>query len=425
MPKLKQSPWSFVPTLYFMEGLPFSLVVILSSIMYKNFGVSNSQITLYTGFLYVPWMIKPLWSWFIDVYKTKRWWIYTMELSIALILVLFSATLYTDNFFFWSLLILWLCAFFSSSHDISADGFYLLALDSGEQAFFVGLQNLFYQAAKLFVTGLLVFISGYLIVKTGHNLRLSWAIVILFAAIVSLIIGFYHKLVLPKNEETSTLSCYQGSKLIKDIIVKFFQLDGVWITILFIMTFRIGESQLLKMAPLFILDSRKNGGLGLDNTYLGASNIFILGAMILAGVLGGMIIYRFGLKKCIWYMFILVNIPHFIYIYLAYAMPTNKVIILLLQVFENFATTISLAAYTMIALLLVKNSHYKTAHFAFISIFKIIGIMLPSIFSGVIEQRIGYQHFFVFVILTMIPCAFIIPFIKIDAGFGKRLPSTL
>lgn len=423
MSNLKRSPWYFVPTLYFMEGLPFSMVVIVASIMYKNFGVSNARITFYTGFLYLPWMIKPLWSWFIDVYKTKRWWIYTMELLIAAAFVGFAATLYTNNFFFWSLLILWGCAFFSSSHDISADGFYLLALDSSEQAFFVGIQNLFYQVARLFASGLLVFISGYLIVKTGHNLRFSWAIVIVITALITFVIGVYHKMVLPKDEIMPTLNWYEGLKLVKDVVVEFFRLDGVWITILFVMTFRIGESQVLKIVPLFILDSRKNGGLGLDNTYLGVSNMFILGAMIIAGILGGMIIYQFGLKKCIWYMVLLVNLPHFIYIYLAYALPTSKTLILSLQVMENFAITISLAAYTMITLLLVKNSRYKTAHFAFITAFRIVGTMLPSMFSGVIEEMVGYPHFFIFTVLTMLPCLLIIPLIKIDANFGKRVIS--
>lgn len=418
----EKSPWQWVPTLYFMEGLPFTIIVIVSTIMYKNLKISNADITFYTGFLYIPWMIKPLWSWYIDIYKTKRWWIYTMEILVATSFIGVALSLFSHSFFFYSLFFFWLCAFFSSSHDIAADGFYLIALDSSKQALFIGQQNLFYQIAKLLASGFLVFMSGILISHLGYpNTKLIWVMVMLLAGIITILIAFYHKVFLPKNEIISGKNIQDGFKNLKDIITEFFKLENIWIIILFIMTFRIGENQIIKIVPLFLLDTTNNGGLGLSNTYIGLSNIMVLIAMIIAGILGGVTIYRFGLKKCIWWMFLAVNIPHFIYVYLAYALPQNESFILFLQVLENFATTFALSSYAMISFMAVKNSKYKTSHYAFITAFKMAGVMLPSMFSGVIQSKIGYQNFFIFVVLTMLPCLLIIPFLKIDNDFGKKL----
>ena len=417
---MKKSPWQWVPTLYFMEGLPFTIIMMLSTVMYKNFGISNAKITFYTGFLYLPWMIKPAWSWFIDAYKTKRMWIYSTELAVAALFVCVAGSLLLHNFFFYSLLLFGICAFISASHDISADGFYLMTLNIKEQSFFVGMQSLFYQCAKIFASGLLVYISGYLIIVSHGNMRATWGITILLAAIVAVSIGIYHKIKLPRYEVALDKSCAQGLREVKSIFTQFFKLKGVWITILFVMTFRIGENQIIKIAPLFILDSRAHGGLGFDNTYLGFANMFIMGAMVAAGVLGGITISRFGLKKCIWYMLVFVNLPHVIYIYLAYTQPSSQVFVLVLQIIENFVTTFSLTAYTMMAFMLVRDSQHKTAHYAFISAFMMAGIMLPSMFSGIIEQAIGYKHFFIFVLLTMIPCILVVPFIKIPSTLASE-----
>lgn len=420
--RLGTNPWRWVPTLYFMEGLPFTIIVIVSTILYKNLNVSNSDITFYTGFLYIPWLIKPLWSWLIDIYKTKRFWIYSMEILIGIAFIAVALSLFTHNFFVYSLCFLWICAFFSSSHDIAADGFYLINLNDAEQAYFVGQQNLFYQIAKFLGSGVLVFISGLLISKLGiNNAKVIWFVILLIASAITISIACYHKFILPRNEVIIKKSVITGMGELKGIIKEFCRLPDIWIIILFIMTFRIGENQLIKIVPLFLLDKATSGGLNLNNTYIGLSNIFILLAMISAGVLGGMTIYRYGLKKLIWWMFLLVNIPHFIYVYLAFARPNNEVFILFLQIIENFATTFALTSYAVIAFMAVKNSRYKTTHYAFITAFKMAGVMLPSMFSGVIESYIGYQNFFIFVILTMLPCLLIIPFLKIDSDFGKRV----
>lgn len=415
------SPWRWVPTAYFMEGLPFTMIVVVSTIMYKNFGFNNSEITFYTGWLYIPWVIKPLWAWFIDLYKTKRWWIYTMEILVAIGFCTVAFTLHTPMFFKLSLAAFWLCAFFSSSHDIATDGFYLINLTGGQQSFFVGMQSLFYQCAKFFGSGLLVLGSGILLNHTHNDYRFTWTCVMLVAGIVTFIIGTYHYFSLPRSEINGIKKLRDGLAEIRHIFAEFFRLKQIWITILFVMSFRLGENMVIKIVPLFILDSRNNGGLGFNNTYLGFSNIFILFAMISAGVIGGLFISRIGLKKALLPMLLFVNLPHMIYIYLAYAHPNNQVFVLVLQVIEYFATTFSLTAYTMVTFHLVRDSKYKTAHYAFIAGIMVASVMFPSMFSGALQQALGYSKYFIFVMFTMIPCLCIIPFIKVNPDFGKKL----
>ncbi len=417
-----KTAWKWIPTTFFMEGLPFTMIVVVSTIMYKNFGLSNSEITFYTGWLYIPWVIKPVWAWFVDVYRTKRWWIYGMQMCLAITFVAITFSLQTPYYFKLSIILFWLCALFSSSHDIAADGFYLISLSSGQQSLFVGMQSLFYQVAKFFGSGLLVLISGFLLSKTNNNAKLSWSIIMLIVALLIFAISVYHQKTLPRDEKTSEKTISQGFNEIKHVFSEFFKLKGLWVTLIFVMTFRLGDNQVNKIVPLFLLDDRTHGGLGFDNTYVGFANMFVLAAMITAGVLGGVTISKFGLKKCMWYMLAFVNLPHAVYIYLAYARPESQIVVLCLQVMEHFSTTFSLTAYTMITFHLVKDSAYKTAHYAFISGIMVAGVMLPSMFSGAIQQALGYQHFFIYVMFTMIPSMLIMPFIKITDAYGKRLP---
>ena len=417
---MDKTPWKWVPTTYFMEGLPFTMIVVVSTIMYKNFGLSNKQITFYTGWLFIPWIIKPLWAWFIDLLQSKRWWIYTMELLIALGFVLVACSLYTKQFIFISLITFWLCAFFSASHDIATDGFYLLKLSDDKQSFFVGMQSLFYQSAKFFASGMLVFTSGILLTKTANDVHLTWFCIMLVAAIVALCLGVYHYKILPADKVTTRLQLPELISQIKQIFSAFFSINQIWIVILFVMSFRLGENMVLKIIPLFVLDSRANGGLGFSNAYIGISNIFILLAMVSAGVCGGLCINRFGLKKCLLPMLFCVNLPHAIYIFLAIEKPTHQLYVMLLQIIEYFATTFSLTAYTMTVFHLIRNSQYKTAHYAFITGIMVASIMLPSMYSGQLQQLLGYTRYFILVMFTLIPSICIVPFIKISPDFAKK-----
>lgn len=414
------SPWKWVPTAYFMEGLPFVMIVMVSSIMYKNFGLDNAQITYYTGWLMLPWTIKPVWSWFIDLYKTKRWWIYTMEMTFAIAIVLVALALNTSMFLKLSLLAFGISALAASSHDIATDGFYLITLSSGQQSFFVGMQSAFYQVAKIFGSGFLVILSSIFLKYTNHNVALSWSMVMLIAAASAFAIGVYHYYALPRTEVARTKTLSESLVEIKHVFITLFQLKQIWITIFFALTFRLGETMLAKIVPLFILDTRVNGGLGFDNAYVGLSNICNLSAIIIAGILGGICISKFGLKRCLWPMLLFVNLPHIVFIYLAYTQPANEMLVLILQVIEHFAANLSLTGYMMVTFYLVRDSQYKTSHYAFITAIMMITNMLPSMVSGAIQVALGYQHYFVFILFVMLPSLIVIPFIKIDEQFGIR-----
>ena len=416
-----RSPWLWVPTAYFMEGLPFVMVVMVSSIMYKNFGLSNAHITYYTGLLMLPWSIKPLWAWFIEIFKTKRWWIYTMEFIFASSLVLVSLSLHTHFYLQLSLMAFAICTFASASHDIAVDGFYLINLTSGEQSFFVGMISAFYQSAKIFGSGVLVILSGVFLSHSNNNVALSWSAVMLIASVLALGIGIYHRQVLPRTEIINQhKSINDAIHEIKNVFISLFKLDQIWITILFALTFRLGETMLAKIVPLFILDKRNVGGLGFDNTYVGLSNIFNLSAIIVAGIIGGICISRFGLKKCLWPMLLLVNVPHIIFVYLAYTQPNCQIIVLFLQALEHFTANISLTAYMMVLFYVVRESKYKTSHYAFIAAIMVLANMVPSMSSGALQELLGYRHYFVFIVMAMVPSMFVIPFIKIDPKFGIK-----
>lgn len=417
----KTSPWKWVPSAYFMEGLPFVMIVMVSSIMYKNFGLNNAKITYYTGWLMLPWSIKPLWAWFIEIFKTKRWWIYAMEITFASSLILVSLSLHTNYYLQLSLMAFAICTLASASHDIAVDGFYLMNLISGEQSFFVGMISAFNQSAKIFGSGVLVMLSGVFLSNSNNNIALSWSAVMLIASGLAFAIGVYHRQVLPKTEVINQhKSINDALHEIKSVFISLFKLDQIWITILFALTFRLGETMLAKIVPLFILDGRSSGGLGFDNTYVGLSNIFNLSAIIVAGILGGICISRFGLKKCLWPMLLLVNVPHMVFVYLAYTQPTNQIIVLMLQALEHFTANISLTAYMMVLFYVVRNSNYKTSHYAFIAAIMMLTNMVPSMSSGALQELLGYRHYFVFIVMAMIPSMFVIPFIKIDTKFGIK-----
>lgn len=415
-----KSPWYWVPTAYFMEGLPFVLVVMVSSVMYKNFGLSNAEITYYTGWLMLPWTVKPLWSWFIDLYKVKRWWIYTMEICFGLIVILIAFSFHLPNYIFLSLIIFAFANICAASHDIATDGFYLMTLTSNQQSFFVGMQSAFYQVARIFGGGVLVILSGVFF-KYTNNMQLAWSMVLFIAGLCAIMVGLYHSRVLPRYEVAKARTIDESLQEIKTIFISLFQLKQIWVTVFFALTFKLGETMLAKIVPLFILDTRAHGGLGFDNTYVGLSNVFNLSAIIVAGILGGFSISKFGLKRCLWPMLLLVNLPHLIFVYLAYTLPDNKYFVLILQVCEHFAANLSLTGYMMVVFYLVRESKYKTSHYAFITAIMMTTNMLPSMASGIIQQHLGYQHYFIFIMFLMIPSMFIIPFIKIDKNFGIRV----
>lgn len=417
----KKNPWSWIPTLYYTQGLPYIMVVTVSVIMYKNLGISNAEIGLYTSLFYIPWMIKPLWSPFVDVIKTKRWWTYSMQLLIAVGFLGIVFSLSMNNFFIYSVIFFWIIAFGSSTHDIAADGFYMLALSEERQSFFVGIRSTFFRLAMISGEGIFVVVAGVL-AANYFSIEVSWMFVFGMLGILMLGMGIYHKAMLPKpvsdvplvNDGTSQLKAAIGT------ILDFFKKDQIVLAVLFILLYRFGEGQLVKIAAPFLLDPVALGGLGLSTTEVGVINGTIgLIALTIGGILGGIVISRHGLKFWLWPMIAFMNLPNAAYIALAYYQPESYWVISSLVGLEKFGYGFGFAAFLMY-LIYISRGKFKTAHYAFGTALMAIGMAIPGAVSGYIQEWIGYTEFFVWVLISAIPIIIITPFIKIEDDFGKK-----
>jgi len=576
------SPWLWVPSLYFAEGIPYVLVMTLSVIFYKRMGISNAEIALYTSWLYLPWVIKPLWGPVVDILRTKRFWILVMQLCIGAGLAGVAFTIPVDRFFQLTLAFFWLLAFSSATHDIAADGFYMLGLSKGDQAFFVGIRSTFYRIAMLTGQGLLVILAGFFEAKTGlppveldvmavegptaldfdpehvsvpdgegesyflspeelriglegiteaeaseftarvdawnsshgfypaleeneaeapgdkltgnlgytwfrlskkpgadesivlnfsfergdksiglvqsyrfdfnesnwdvpafavfkldpklsktttasfsglsGNIRFAWSMV--FGLIAVVFVGFhiYHRFALPRPPDDQSMRSEEGN-FFKEFLVTFadfFRKKNIGVILIFLLVYRLGESQLVKLASPFLLDSKEANGLGLTTGDLGLiyGTIGII-ALSLGGIIGGIAASRRGLKYWLWWMVAAMNLPNLVYVFLSYLMPSSLWVIGASVAVEQFGYGFGFTAY-MLYMIYVSDGKHKTAHFALTTGFMALGMMIPGMVSGWLQELIGYQHFFIWVMICTIPSFVVIPFLKIDPKFGKK-----
>lgn len=409
-----KNPWSWIPSLYFAEGLPYVAVMTLSVIMYKRLDISNTDIALFTSWLYFPWVIKPLWSPFVDLIKTKRWWIYAMQLFIGAGMAGVAFVLPGDFFFRATLAFFWLMAFSSATHDIAADGFYMLGLTQDQQAFFIGIRNTFYRVAMITGQGLLVMLAGFLEKSTGR-IPFSWSIIFFIIAGLFVGLSLWHRSVLPRPTEDAPRPQVTPSVIMVEFMktfASFFRKKGIIPAILFMLTYRLGESQLVKLASPFLLDSRETGGLALSTAQVGfAYGTVGVVSLLLGGILGGLAIARKGLKQWLWPMALAISLPNLVYLYMAYAMPDNIFVINACVAVEQFGYGFGFTAYTMY-LMLFAEGEYKTSHYAISTGFMALGMMLPGMASGWIQEQIGYQYFFVWVMICCIPAFLVLPFLK-------------
>ncbi len=409
-----KSPWTWVPSLYFAEGLPYVSVMTLSVIMYKRLDVSNADIALYTGWLYFPWVVKPLWSPFVDLLRTKRWWIWSMQVLIGGGMAGIAFALPGDFFFQATLAFFWLMAFCSATHDIAADGFYMLGLDEGRQAFFLGIRNTCYRIAMITGQGLLVMLAGWLEETTGR-IPMSWSLVFFILAGIFIALALWHKSVLPKPPSDGP----RGGMALRDVrkefvqaFSSFFSKRGIVPALLFMLTYRLGESQLVKLASPFLLDRPEDGGLGLSTGQVGfAYGTIGVIALLSGGIAGGIAISRHGLRRWIWPMALAISLPNLVYLYLAYAQTGDFAVVSTCVAAEQFGYGFGFTGYTMY-LMYFAEGEYKTSHYAISTGFMALGMMLPGMISGWIQECVGYRHFFVWVMLCCVPLFLVLPFVK-------------
>ena len=417
----QRNPWAWVPSLYFAEGLPYVIVITLSVVMYKQLGLGNAEVAYYTGWFYLPWLIKPLWSPFVDLLKTKRWWIVTMQLLMGVGMAGIAFTLPMASYLQWTLAIFWLLAFSSATHDVAADGFYMMALSEGDQSFFVGIRSTFYRLATLTAQGGMLILVDWLMRRCGDE-REAWIMAFLVVAALFVVVGLYHawQLPHPSNDAPRDFAVRNLLKEFAHTFVTFFQKEGALPALLFMLLFRFPEAQLSKMGVLFLMDPISEGGLGLTLEQIGViqGTLGPIG-LTLGGILGGVCISRGGLKRWLWPMVWAISLPDIVYVYLSYVQPTNLYVVSSCLFIEQFGYGFGFTAYMLFLIYYARGTH-ETAHYAIATAFMAAGMMLPGMMAGALQEWMGYRLFFVWIMACCAVTFVVSAFLKIDKDFGKK-----
>jgi PAT family beta-lactamase induction signal transducer AmpG len=398
------------------------MAMTVSVVLYKRLGISNTDIALYTSWLYLPWVIKPLWSPLVDLFRTKRYWILLMQLLVGASLACIAFTIPASQFFQYTLAFFWLMAFGSATHDIAADGFYMLGLPEDFQAAYVGVRATFYRIAMIASQGGLVIFAGFL-EASGYDIPKAWSFTFFLAATVLAALFLYHFFVLPYPTSDRRAVRNPSASLSREFLHTFglfFEKKGILTVLAFFLFYRLAEAQLIKIIAPFLLDPRSKGGLGLTTSEVGViyGTVGVV-ALLLGGLLGGYAIYRKGLRFWIWIMVCAIHLPDLVYVYLSQAMPQNLHLINLCVAMEQFGYGFGFTAYTMF-MIMVSEGEYKTVHYAISTGIMALGMMVPAMFSGWFQEQLGYSNYFLWVMAATIPGFIVTGLVKIDPEFGKK-----
>ena len=419
--KKNTSPWAWVPSLYLAEGLPNVAITTVSVALYTKMGLSIIHIALYTSILNVPWIIKPLWSPFVDILKTKRWWILIMQLLIGAGFAGVAFSIPTSFYLQATIAFFYLLAFSSATHDIAVDGFYMLGLDTNQQAAFVGIRNTFYKVAVLIGQGALLYLAGHLERITG-NVKFAWSTVFFTLAGLFILFNLYHRFVLPKPVVDIPKSDLKFKDVLKEFLetfVSFFTKPQILTALFFLLTFRLGESQLQKLIIPFLDAPVGKGGLGLTMEDIGIiyGTVGII-ALVLGGIVGGVSVSRGGLKKWIWPMTLSMILTGLSFVYLSFAQPQSLPVINICVAIEQFGYGFGFTAYTLY-MIYFSVGEYKTSHYAICTGFMALGLALPGTFAGWMQQLLGYEKFFIWVMICSIIPIIAVSLLKINPEFGN------
>ena len=443
-----KTPWLWVPTLYFAEGIPYFIVNVVSVTMFKRLGMSNADLAMYTSLLYLPWVIKPLWSPLVDVVRTKRWWIVAMQTLMtvcfaALALSLPSRTGAPVSAFSLSLVIFYITAMLSATHDIAADGYYMLALDEHRQSLFVGIRSTFYRIASVFGQGVIVVAAGLLENHYG-DIPKAWVVTLLASSVLFLAVTVWHHFILPaeipsatgsgghsatathgptqKTSVTATARPQAGARSFFSAFATFFRKPGVWLAIIFMLLYRLPEALSVKMLTPFLLDSVSDGGLGLSTAQSGLvyGTVGVI-ALTVGGILGGVWSAKVGLRKALWPMALALALPCSVYLYMALAQPSNILTIYFCVALDQFGYGFGFTAY-MLYMMWFSQGEYSTSHYAVCTAFMALSMMIPGFFAGMLQEALGYSGFFVLVMVCCLATVAVTALLpsRIDPGYGKK-----
>ncbi len=416
-----RNPWAWVPSLYLAEGAPYVMAMTVSVILYKRLGVSNTEIALYTSWLYLPWVIKPLWSPLVDLFRTKRFWIVAMQLLVGASFACVALTIPAPGFVRYTLAFFWIMAFSSATHDIAADGFYMLGLKEHQQAAFIGVRTIFYRIAMIAAKGILVVLAGNL-EQRGFGVQTAWSATFFLLAAIMLALCLYHLFVLPYPAADRAVvrdrSRSSAAEFLRGFVI-FFRRKDIVAIIAFFLFYRFAEAQLVKIVAPFLLDPRTKGGLGLTTAEVGVVYGTVGAvALMLGGLLGGWVISRHGLKRWLWIMVFAMHLPDAIFIWLSRAMPESLLVINLAVALEQFGYGFGFTAYSLV-MIMVSAGEYKTVHYAIATGIMALGMMIPAMVSGWLQEQMGYPLFFLWILISTVPGFIVTALIKVDPAFGK------
>lgn len=415
-------PWWWIPTLYFAEGLPYMAVMTISTVMYKCLGIGNTEIAFYTAWLYLPWVIKPFWSPFVDIIRSKRWWVLAMQWAIAIAMASIAFALPASGFFQATLALFWLMAFASATHDIAADGFYMLALTEHQQTLFVGIRSLFYRISMVVGQGVLVVVAAF-VSDAWAQPKAGWIVVFGILAAFFALVASYHSFALPRPAADAMRSPRSRGEVLREFtetFVAFFRKPQVGVALTFMLLYRLPEAQLVKMITPFMLDPTESGGLGLtpDQVGLVYGTIGVIGLM-LGGIVGGLAAARRGLRYWLHPMAWSMSLTCLTFVYLAVAQPSAIWEIYLCVFVEQFGYGFGFTAY-MLYLIYFSAGRFKTAHYSICTGFMALGMMLPGMAAGWITDHFSYVAFFIWTMICCVATIGVCYLIHVDKNFGKK-----
>ena len=413
-------PYAWVPSLYIAEALPYVAVMVIATTMYKRLGLSNTDLALYTSWLYLPWVIKPLWSPFVAAIKTERWWVLLMQLLVG---AGFAGVAFTLNAPVWlqgSLAFFWLLAFASATHDIAADGLYIIGLDTHDQSLYVGIRSTFYRIGTIFGQGLLVMFAGWL--ERSQTVSMAWSISFFVLAALMLGLCLWHSFALPKVAPHAEEDAKPESSILLSFwlaLKTFFTKPHLLPALLFMLLFRFPEGQLVKIANPFLLDNVEAGGLGMTTDAVGFiyGTIGIIGLTV-GGLLGGWCVSRHGLKRWLWPMVLSISLPDLVYVYMASGTPSFFAVNVCVLI-EQFGYGFGFTAY-MLYLVYFSQGERSTAVFSICTAFQALGMMIPGMLAGWMADHLGYLNFFWWVVGCCLVTFVVSAFIRIDSQYGKK-----
>lgn len=429
------SPWRWIPTLYIAEGLPYFAVNTLTVLMYTNMGVGLKEMAFFTGWLYLPWVIKPFWSPFVDLIKTKRYWTIAMQIVMAVTMALVGLLLPTSGFFATTLICFWVMAFCSATHDIAADGYYMLELEEHEQAAYVGVRSTFYRIASVIGQGGLVILAGAL-EESCSTIATAWSYTFYLLSIFFVCIYLYHLLWgMPQPKRDQPRQGVTAGTIIRDFcmtFVTFFRKPYIWRAMAFMLLYRLPEAMCVKLLQPFLKASIAEGGLGLSTAEIGFVNGTVgVIALLAGGIVGGIAISRGGLKRWLMPMALSLALPCGVYCWLAMSQTDNFMLICSAIAIEQFGYGFGFSAF-MLYLIYFSRGESRTSHYAFCTAFMALGMMLPGMAAGWIHERLsqinlfggvgpqGYINFFWWVMVCCMATIVVSMIVKIDPKFGIK-----